>query len=52
MNRNIDLDPDKRSWYYDDTGIKRDKKTGRVVDESITREKKASEEGNQLSEQN
>jgi hypothetical protein len=31
---NIDLDPAKRSWYYDDTGIKRDKKTGKAVDES------------------
>jgi len=52
MNRNIDLDPAKRSWYYDDTGIKRDKKTGKAVDESITRETQASEESNQTSEQN
>ena len=50
MNRNIDLDPAKRSWYYDDTGIKRDKKTGKAVDESITRETQASEESNQVSE--
>ena len=52
MNRNIDLDPAKRSWYYDDTGIKRDKKTGKAVDESITRETQASEESNQTPEQN
>ena len=49
---NIDLDPAKRSWYYDDTGIKRDKKTGKAVDESITRETQASEESNQTPEQN
>ena len=27
----IDLDPDKRSWYYDAQGIKRDKKTNKLV---------------------
>lgn len=32
--RHIHLDPDKRSWYYDDGGTKRDKETGRAVDES------------------
>lgn len=27
----IDLDPDKRSWYYDAQGIKRDKETNKLV---------------------
>ena len=32
--RHIHLDPDKRSWYYDDGGTKRDKETGKAIDES------------------
>lgn len=27
----IDLDPDKRSWYYDALGVKRDKTTNKLV---------------------
>lgn len=33
-HEHIDLDPDKRSWYYDDGGTKRDKETGKAIDES------------------
>ena len=28
----VHLDPAKRSWYYDDVGHKRDKKSGKIVD--------------------
>lgn len=28
---NVDIDPDKRTWYYDGQGIKRDKKTNKLV---------------------
>jgi len=28
---NIDIDPDKRTWYYDDQGIRRDKETNKLV---------------------
>jgi len=27
----IDIDPDKRTWYYDGQGIRRDKETNKVV---------------------
>lgn len=27
----IDIDPDKRTWYYDGQGIKRDKETNKLV---------------------
>jgi len=28
---NIDIDPDKRTWYYDGQGIRRDKETNKLV---------------------
>lgn len=27
----IDIDPDKRTWYYDGQGIRRDKETNKLV---------------------
>jgi hypothetical protein len=27
----IDIDPDKRIWYYDGQGFRRDKKTNKLV---------------------
>lgn len=27
----VDIDPDKRTWYYDGQGIKRDKETNKLV---------------------
>ena len=27
----IDIDPDKRSWYYDPNGNRRDKQTNKLV---------------------
>ena len=45
------LDPDQRSWYYDGYGVRRDKKTHEVIDEIKSRNKKATEESNQIAEQ-
>ena len=45
------LDPDQRSWYYDGFGVKRDKVTNEVIDEIKSRNKKATEESNQITEQ-
>ena len=45
------LDPDKRRWYYDGFGVKRDKETNEVIDEIKSRNKKATEESNQITEQ-
>jgi len=27
----VDIDPDKRTWYYDGQGIRRDKETNKLV---------------------
>lgn len=27
----VDIDPDKRTWYYDGQGIRRDKKTNKLI---------------------
>lgn len=45
------LDPDQRSWYYDGYGVRRDKITHEVVDEIKSRNKKATKESNQTTEQ-
>ena len=32
----LDLDPDKRSWYYDGDGTKRDKLTDKEVSDHVS----------------
>jgi len=50
-SKKILLDPEQRSWYYDGFGVKRDKETDEVINEVKDRNEKATEEGNQTTEQ-